>query len=91
MSLVDNARNPRGFTTLPKEPVQVIALTATTPTLAIDPNIYTLGTVLKDGILAVLDTDYTFSAGVFAPKGATADDVYTLERVTLIEEVDTRP
>jgi len=91
MSLVDNARNPRGFTTLPKEAIQLKALTATTPTLTIDTNIYDLGQVLKNGALAVVTTDFTFAGGVFAPAGASLDDVYTIERVTKVEEVNTRP
>jgi len=91
MSLVDNARNPRGFQTLPKEPILLKALTATTPTVTLDTNIYTLGQVLKNGVVSVLDTDHTFSAGVFAPKGASADDVYILERAILKDEVNPRP
>jgi len=91
MSLVDNARNPRGFQTLPKEPILLKALTATTPTVTIDTNIYTLGQVLKNGALAVITTDFLFSGGVFTPQGATADDVYVIERVILKDEVNPRP
>ena len=91
MSLVDNARNPRGFTTLPKEPIQYTLTGTNLPTLTIDTNIYTLGQVLKNGVIQVVTTDFTFSGGVFTPVTGSENDVYTIERVTLIEEVDTRP
>jgi len=91
MSLVDNARNPRGFQTKPKDEIQFITTSAVLPTLTIDTNIYDLGQVLIDGIIAVLTTDYTFSGGVLTPVGAATGAVFTVERVTKSEEVDTRP
>ena len=87
MSQVDNNPNVAGFELDDSSHFRLIALTATTPSKIINTELSDLGEVRKNGALGVLDTDFTFSAGVFAPKGATADDVYLVQLVNKILSV----
>ena len=87
MSQVDNSPNVAGFELEASSHERLIALTATTPTKTIKTELSDLGEVRKNGVLGVLDTDFTFSGGVFAPKGATANDVYLIQLVNKVLSV----